>query len=160
MNQITYAVKHKDKDVVTQSRSGGIFTAVSDIVLLNNGIVYGCILDEQLHVIHIRAVSQKDRDFMRGSKYVQSKLGNTYKNVKKDLNGNKVVLFTGTSCQVAGLKAFLGKEYNNLLCIDIVCHGVPSPKLFEEYVKWNGTVKSIDFRNYDNQMIPIAITKK
>lgn len=149
---IVYAVKHKNESVIAASRSGGIFTAISDWVLAKNGILYGCVLDESFHAIHIRTESAQDRNRMRGSKYIQSKLGDTYKNVKQDLIDGKLVLFTGTSCQVAGLKQYLEKEYENLICIDIVCHGVPSPKAWKAYLKWQeeknkSKIKAVDFRN-------------
>lgn len=147
-----YAVQHKSETVRAASRSGGIFTAVSDWVFTQNGIVYGCVLDKSLRAVHTRAICAEERDNMRGSKYIQSKLGDTYKNVKKDLMDGRLVLFTGTSCQVAGLKRYLGKEYENLLCVDIVCHGVPSPKVWGEYLHWQeekNTAKVVkaDFRN-------------
>lgn len=147
-----YAVLHKSEVVRAASRSGGIFTAVSDWILKQNGVVYGCVLDESFRAVHIRAVCAKDRDRMRGSKYIQSKLGDTCKNVRKDLTNGRIVLFTGTSCQVAGLKQYLGKEYENLLCVDIVCHGVPSPKVWDEYLHWQeekntARVLKVDFRN-------------
>lgn len=147
-----YAVQHKSETVRAASKSGGIFTAVSDWILTQNGIVYGCALHERFRAVHIRALNAEDRDRMRGSKYIQSKLGDTYENVKNDLIDGRVVLFTGTSCQVAGLKQYLGKEYENLLCVDIVCHGVPSPKVWDEYLRWqeekNKTkVMKVDFRN-------------
>lgn len=149
---IVYAVKHKNESVIAASRSGGIFTAISDWLLAKNGIVYGCVLDESFHAVHIRTESAQDRNRMRGSKYIQSKLGDTYKNVKQDLIDGKLVLFTGTSCQVAGLKQYLEKEYENLLCVDIVCHGVPSPKVWKAYLKWQeeknkSKIKAVDFRN-------------
>ena len=89
---------------------------------------------------------------MRGSKYIRSNLGDTFCNVKKDLIAGVNVLFSGTSCQVDGLKKFLGKDYDNLICIDIVCHGVPSPMVWEEYLKWQekrkkSKVKTVDFQN-------------
>lgn len=147
-----YAVQHKSESVRAASRSGGIFTAVSDWILTKNGVVYGCVLDESLRAVHIRAVCAEDRNRMRGSKYIQSKLGDTYKNVWKDLTNGRIVLFTGTSCQVAGLRQYLGKEYENLLCVDIVCHGVPSSKVWGEYLRWQekknkSKVKTVDFRN-------------
>lgn len=147
-----YAVQHKSETVRAASRSGGIFTAVSDWVIKQDGAVYGCVLDESFRAVHIRAVCAEDRDRMRGSKYTQSKLGDTYKNVRKDLINRRIVLFTGTSCQVAGLKQYLGKEYENLLCVDIVCHGVPSPKVWGEYLHWQeeknmSKVLKVDFRN-------------
>ena len=94
----------------------------------------------------------EDRNRMRGSKYIQSKLGDTFKSVKTDLDAKKSVLFSGTSCQVAGLKKYIGKEYDNLFCVDIVCHGVPSKKIWEAYLRWqeqkmHSKVASVDFRN-------------
>ena len=117
-----YAVKHKDEATRVASRSGGIFTALSDQVLSNGGVVYGCVLTDKFDAVHIRADNEKDRNRMRGSKYIQSKLGDTFKSVKADLDAQNSVLFSGTSCQVAGLKKYLGKEYDNLFCVDIVCH--------------------------------------
>lgn len=147
-----YAVQHKSEHVRAASRSGGIFTAVTDWVFTQNGVVYGCVLDENFRAVHIRTECEEDRDRMRGSKYIQSKLGDTYKNVRKDLINRRIVLFTGTSCQVAGLKQYLGKEYENLICVDIVCHGVPSPKVWDAYLRWQekknkSKVKTADFRN-------------
>lgn len=147
-----YAVQHRNDSVRAESRSGGIFTALSDYILENEGVIYGCVLDENFNAIHIRADEIENRNRMRGSKYIQSKLGDTYKNVKNDLIAGRNVLFSGTSCQVAGLKQYLGKEYENLLCVDIVCHGVPSPKVWKAYLKWQesktgATVIAVDFRN-------------
>lgn len=150
-----YAVKHKDADTIAVSRSGGIFTALSDWILARDGVVYGCVLDEDFYAIHIRVEKHEDRNRMRGSKYIQSKLGDSYKNVKCDLRDGRFVLFSGTSCQVAGLKQYLGKEYDNLFCVDIVCHGVPSPKVWKEYLNWQekknkSKVVEVDFRNKRN----------
>jgi len=147
-----YAVKHKDENVRIASRSGGIFTALSDIVLKENGVVYGCVLTNEFQAVHIRAEDVQTRDLMRGSKYVQSKLGDTYNRVKDDLIKGRKVLFSGTSCQVAGLLSYLGKEYVNLLCVDIVCHGVPSPMVWREYLCWqerknHSRIIAVDFRN-------------
>ena len=134
----TYAVKHIDSNVVEASRSGGIFTAISDYILENNGVVYGCVLTEDLKVIHARAENSLVRDKMRGSKYVQSHLGSIFKDVKNDLNMNKKVLFSGTSCQIKGLRNFLnGTNDKNLICVDIVCHGVPSPLIWKKYIEWH-----------------------
>ena len=147
-----YAVQHKDEEIRAKSRSGGIFTALSDEVLEHRGVVYGCVLNEDFKAVHVRAEDKKDRDQMRSSKYIQSKMGDVFKNIKMDLESGREVLFSGTSCQVAGLKGFLGRDYKNLLCVDIVCHGVPSPKVWEQYLTWqekkNGLkVQSVDFRN-------------
>lgn len=148
----SYAVKHKNIEILSNSRSGGFFTAISDYVLNKNGVVYGCIIDDSLNIKHIRASNVEMRDLMRGSKYVQSDMGSKLLDVKKDLDNNLLVLFTGTSCQIAGLRSFLQKEYKNLICLDIVCHGVPSKKVFDDYViyieqKYQGKVISVDFRN-------------
>mgnify|MGYP000441224123 CR=1 FL=1 len=105
-----YAVKHKDEMTRAASRSGGIFTALSDQVLSNGGVVYGCVLTEEFDAVHIRTDNAEDRNRMRGSKYIQSKLGDTFKSVKTDLDAKKSVLFSGTSCQVAGLKNTLEKS--------------------------------------------------
>ena len=108
-----YAVKHKDEATRAASRSGGIFTALSEQVLSNDGVIYGCALTDNFNAVHIRTDNAKGRNRMRGSKYIQSKLGDTFKNVKADLDARRSVLFSGTSCQVAGLKKYLGKEYDN-----------------------------------------------
>lgn len=147
-----YAVKHRDEEIRAASRSGGIFSALSDDVLEIGGVVYGCILTEDFLAVHVRAETKEMRDKMRGSKYIQSKLGEIYKDVKVELEEGKEVLFSGTSCQVAGLKGFLRKEYRNLFCVDIVCHGVPSPYVWRQYLKWQenktgSKVKEVVFRN-------------
>ena len=147
-----YAVKHKSEETRAASRSGGIFTALSDEVLAKGGVVYGCVLSKDFEAVHARAVDCETRNKMRGSKYIQSKIGDTFRNVKGDLDAGREVIFSGTSCQVAGLKQFLGKDYENLLCIDIVCHGVPSPKVWKAYLEWqerknNSLIQSVDFRN-------------
>ncbi len=141
-----YAVKHKDAEVISKSRSGGIFTALSDL-FIGDGVVYGCVLNESFEAVHIGATEIKERDRMRGSKYVQSNIGDSFREIKEWLDNNKKVLFTGTSCQVAGLRGFLGKDYYNLLCVDIVCHGVPSPKVWKRYISTYKGVIDVDFRN-------------
>lgn len=115
-------------------------------------MVYGCVLTDEFDAVHIRTDNEEDRNRMRGSKYIQSKLGDTFKSVKTDLDAKRSVLFSGTSCQVAGLKKYIGKEYDNLFCVDIVCHGVPSKKIWEAYLRWqeqkmHSKVASVDFRN-------------
>lgn len=147
-----YAVKNKNEETRLRSRSGGIFSALSDWVLEQGGSVYGCVLDDDLQPIHIKAETKDQRDRMRGSKYVQSNMLDSYRNAKADLQEGKQVLFSGTACQIAGLKGFLGKTYDNLYCVDIVCHGVPSVKLYKAYIQWieNRTgrrITNIDFRN-------------
>lgn len=146
-----YAVKHKDEQIRADSRSGGIFTAISD-QFLNGGVVYGCVLDDKFDAYHMRTEERTGRDKMRGSKYIQSHMRDCFKEVKKDLDAGKHVLFSGTSCQVAGLYLFLQKEYTNLLCTDIVCHGVPSKKVWHEYLDWISKGKEIVNVNFRNKV--------
>jgi coenzyme F420-reducing hydrogenase beta subunit len=134
-NTQVFAVKHIDDKVRIQSSSGGAFTAISDYVLKNNGVVYGASYDEQMVVRHVKVDSFEGRDSMRGSKYVQSNLGKVFKDIQSDLHMDLWVLFSGTPCQVAGLRKYLGKPYDNLITVDLVCHGVPSPKIFGDYIQ-------------------------
>lgn len=150
-----YALKHKDLSVIKQSRSAGAFTALTDYVIANGGVVYGVVLDADMTVRHHRAENIEQRNRFRESKYVQSNLTGIFKAVLNDLKNGKNVLFSGTGCQCDGLRAFLALkkiETSNLLLVDIVCHGVPSPKIFSEYIKWNekkynSTVIEFKFRD-------------
>lgn len=149
---LVYAVKHNNNDVRMNSRSGGIFTSISDYFLDENGVVYGCVLDSDFRAVHVRATTPEERNQMRGSKYIQSSMGEMFKLVRKDLDEGRKVLFSGTSCQIAGLQRFIGKDESKLFCVDIVCHGVPSPKVFHAYLKWQekkakSKCVGIDFRN-------------
>ena len=132
----SYALKHVDKNILENSTSGGFFTAVSDYYLENDGVVYGAILDDNLVCRHVRADNIDERNKMRGSKYVESDLANNFSMIKEDLTQNKKVLFVGTPCQTNGLKNYLKGKDDNLLCIDLICHGVPSPLVFSEHIKY------------------------
>ena len=147
----TFACKSLNKDIKLKSSSGGIFTLLANNVLNNNGVVFGASFNEKFGVEHIMIDNTNDLPKLRGSKYVQSVMGNTYANTKNQLNAGKQVLFSGTACQIAGLKAYLGKEHDNLLCVDVVCHGTPSPKVFSSYLtslsKKRGKLKAISFRD-------------
>lgn len=134
-----YAAKHKDKKVIAKSRSGGLFTALSDVVLDNGGCVYGAALDGDFVTRHHRAASRQERDAFRKSKYVQSEMGNAYESVKADLKAEKHVFFSGTACQCRGLKAYLdisGIDMSGLILCDIICAGVPSPGIVADYLAW------------------------
>ena len=152
----TYIVKQKDIKSRMKSRSGGIFAAVSDKVLESGGVVYGCALDESFNAYHRRAVTKEERDLFRGSKYVQSDMKDAMKQAVVDLKEGKFVLFSGTPCQISGMKAICPKDLQeNLLCMDIVCHGVPSPAVwnsYKEYMqkKYHGKITGVDFRNKRN----------
>lgn len=133
-----WAVKHKKKEVIQCSTSGGAFTAISDYVLRNSGVVYGAILDDDFDVKHSRAVSESERNAFRGSKYVQSDLEDIFASVKQDLEKGRMVLFTGTPCQCSGLKSFLQnakQSTERLILCDIVCHGTPSPLLWRKHIE-------------------------
>ena len=149
-----YAFKHKCEDIRKASMSGVAFTAFSDEILKNGGVVYGCTLNDIFTAVHIRAETNTDRNLMRGSKYVQSCMGDIFKKVKIDLESGKNVLFSGTACQIDGLKGYLRKDYKNLILLDIVCFGVPSPIVWRKYLdycsKKYGKIKIAIFRDKAN----------
>lgn len=130
-----YVARHRSRTVLEQSTSGGAFTAVSDAVLQQGGVVYGADYDETFCVVHKRAETAAQRDRMRISKYVQSDLGEIFVQVKADLQSGRKVLFTGTPCQAAGLKSFLqGSPLQQQLYVcDLICHSIPSPYIWEAY---------------------------
>jgi len=147
-----YAVKNVSDEVRKNSASGGVFTALSDHILNCNGVVYGVVFGDDLRVEHVRATTKEERDAMLGSKYVQSYLGDIFLKVEKDLKDDKLTLFSGTPCQIAGLNAYLGRNYSNLLLCDIVCHGVGSTSVFRDYISYieqknHSKVEKICFRD-------------
>lgn len=154
-NVLAYAVKHKNMGVRMASRSGGIFTALSDYVLEQGGIIYGCSLNEKFLAVHKRAQNKLERDSFRESKYIQSDLNGIFQNVCEDLKASKYVLFSGTSCQTEGLKKYLQVlkcDISKLVLVDIVCHGVPSPKVWSDYLQYvnemhPGKIEKVSFRN-------------
>lgn len=129
----TFVAIHPDEKILRHSSSGGVFTALSEIILRNGGIVFGAGFDKNWHVFHTAARTLDELENLRGSKYVQSQIGDVYRQVKAALQTSKV-LFSGTPCQCAGLKHFLGGDHENLLTVDILCHGVPSPAVWEYYI--------------------------
>ena len=148
-----YGARHKDIDEVMKSRSGAAFVAISDYILERGGVVYGVGYKEHFHVAHKRATTKEERDEFRGSKYVQSDLTGIFKQVKEDLKNGLTVLFSGTGCQCAGLNAYIGKKLReNLILVDIVCHSVPGPHLWRDYLNWLeqkhcSSIVSFNFRN-------------
>lgn len=133
---VAYAAYSRDEAMRAESSSGGIFSELARPVLAKGGAVFGSAYNEQFDVVHICAEDETTLASLRGAKYAQSDLGNTFSQVKHRLETGQDVLFSGTSCQVAGLQSFLGKPYDNLLCIDFVCHGVPSPMAWKQYVQY------------------------
>lgn len=147
----TYSLVHRDSEIREKSSSGGAFSAIVDAFCEKNCIIFGAGFDENLVVRHSYVTEIEELTKFRKSKYVQSDMGNCYREAQEFLNQGKEVLFSGTPCQIAGLKSFLNKDYDKLLCIDISCHGVPSPKLFEIYknyleIRYKSSMIAMDFR--------------
>lgn len=134
--QAVYAVRAIDGELVRTSSSGGLFSVFANYVLVRGGIIYGVALDELGRVAHREIADSSSLGTLRGSKYVQSDVGLSYRDVKAYLEKGREVLFTGTPCQVAALRKFLGKDYAGLFCVDVVCHGVPSPMAWSRYLDW------------------------
>ena len=134
---LAYAARHKDMREVETSRSGAAFIAISDWILNQGGVVYGAGYADHFRVVHKRATTRKERDEFKGSKYVQSDLNTVFRQVKKDLKDGLLVLFSGTPCQTSGLSSYIGKRLReNLYLVDIVCHGVPGPNLWRDYLAY------------------------
>jgi coenzyme F420-reducing hydrogenase beta subunit len=150
-----YAVRHKNIAEIEKSRSGAMFVAITDYIIDKGGIVYGAGYKGHFVVTHKRATSKEERDEFRGSKYVQSDLSNTFKKVRKDLKDGYLVCFSGTPCQTSGLRSYLETsrtDSKNLITIDIVCHGVPSPYIWRDYLVWTekrhkGIADTVSFRD-------------
>lgn len=148
-----FIVKNKDESIRTLSRSGGMFTALTDVIIDEGGIVYGARIDEQMNVVHDRAITRKQRNDFCGSKYVMSDLKRCIPQIKNDLLNGNVVLFSGTPCQVSAIKnIYESINKGTLICVDIICHGAPHEicwTKYKEYLerKYNGRIQSFDFRN-------------
>lgn len=146
-----YAAKNRDDAVRANSSSGGLFALLAQQILSQNGVVYGAAFDESFRLVHQR--TQTDFAPMQTSKYVQSRIGEAFLHVEQDLDDKKPVLFTGTPCQVAGLHNYLKQkriDTENLYLVDLICHGVPSPLVWEKYLQSisdGKTVTSVNFRD-------------
>lgn len=148
-----YAVRHKRMSEIETSRSGAMFIALSDYILGQGGVIYGAGYKEHFVVSHKRATTKVERNEFKGSKYVQSDLDDIFTQVKEDLRDGLQVLFSGTPCQTAALHKVVPTKYRNkLLLVDIVCHGVPAPKvwyMYLEYIKnkYSKTIEKVNFRD-------------
>ena len=160
-----YAAYSKDIMLRTESSSGGIFSLLAEQILQQAGVIYGVAMHQDCQYAEYARIDKgEELTKLRGSKYIQARLGNTYNKVKNDLDAGLIVLFTGTGCQVNGLKRFLGKEYENLYCVDVICHGVPSPKLWREYVRYveseaNAKLINVNFRCKDDSWTNYGIKR-
>lgn len=154
-----YAAVNPDEEIRKDSSSGGVFWMLVKQTIEEGGVVFGAAFDDERMVFHSSAETIEDARKFRGSKYVQSRVDRCYKEVHDYLKQGRKVLFSGTACHIAALKSYLRKEYNNLITVDVVCHGVPSPSIWKEYLKKIGNNKRITFisfrdktsgwRNYD-----------
>lgn len=147
-----YAAVARNMPMLKKSTSGGIFGVMSLAVLNQGGVVYGCAWGDNFKAEHIRITAVDDLYLIQQSKYLQSDTANTFVQVKNDLLNNIMVLYSGTACQIAGLRKFLKQEYDNLLTVEVACHGVPSPGLFRKYIDWiekntGKKVSDYQFRN-------------
>ena len=148
-----YMCSAKNRTLESKSASGGFCAALAYYFLNNlNGAVFGCVMSEDFSVFHTEIKTVDEIALIQGSKYIQSDTGNTFADVKKYLINKRAVLYTGTPCQIAALKSFLGKPYENLYTVDIICHGVPSNAAFKKYIEYlesknNQKVKAYSFRN-------------
>lgn len=146
------AVKNRDDAVRMSSSSGGVFSVLAEHILQENGVVYGAALDQNCVVRHMEIQESAQLGILRGAKYSQSIIGSTYQQAKNQLDNGRKVLFSGTPCQIAGLYAYLQKPYENLICIDIICHGVPSPLVWDKYlheISTSGLPEHLNFRSKD-----------
>ena len=145
-----YLLQHKNETVLMESTSGGAFSVIAEYVLRKQGIVYGAAFNKDFKVVHEGLEKREDIYRFRNSKYVQSDINTTFREVKSNLNQGRIVCYSGTPCQINALKKYLGKEYENLITVDVVCRAVPSPGIWKSYVEWlsnKGHISSIRFRD-------------
>lgn len=156
-NQIILGIKHKKEAIRVKSASGGMFFGIASYVIANNGVVYGAYFDDDWEKVrHGRAERIEDVEKFMTSKYVQSDIGNVYEKVKVDLLLHRKVLFTGTPCQIAGVNSYISKQMkripDELITCDLICHGVPSPSVYKDYIlylkeKYSNSISEINFRD-------------
>ena len=145
-----YAAINRNESIRAKSSSGGVFYALARWTIEHSGVVFGARFNEQWEVVHDYADTIKGIEPFMGSKYVQSCIGDSYKEAKRFLEEGKWVLFSGTPCQLGGLRSYLGKDYERLIQVDLICHGVPSPVVWRAYLKnyvTQGDIVSISFRD-------------
>lgn len=147
-----YGMKALDNQIVENSSSGGVFSLLAGKFIETGGVVYGAAMtDDMRGARHIRISTAEELSLLRGSKYLQSEMKDCYRQIKEDLNRGKKVLFSGVPCQIDGLKLYLNNSYENLICVEVICHGVPSPLLWKKYVenletRFGAKISSVNFR--------------
>ena len=135
---VAYAAVHKDDAIRLESTSGGVFSLLCQWVFDHGGIVFGAAYADDFSVAHGCVEKASDLSKLRTAKYAQSAIGDSYRQAKTFLEQGRYVLFSGTPCQIGGLRTFLGKDYGRLLTVDLICHGVPSPAVWEHYIQYRG----------------------
>lgn len=148
-----YAAINKNELIRMKSSSGGVFYSLAKWTIAHGGVVFGARFDEQWEVRHDYAETLEGIESFMGSKYIQSVIGESLRQAKHFLEDGRWVLFSGTPCQLGGLRAFLGKEYEQLIQVDLICHGVPSPKVWRSYLKdyfYSSVIQSISFRDKES----------
>ena len=149
-----YVTRHQNETILNESNSGGFFSALASYIIEHKGTVFGVGFDSAFRVHHMPVSNDNKEDIfrLRGSKYVQSDLSGIFEEIKRRILNEELVCFSGTPCQVAGLRSYLGSDHDNLICVDLVCHGVASPKYFEKYIeymkkKYKSEIREVRFRN-------------
>lgn len=151
--QVGYVIQSKDKKVLEESTSGGAFTAIAEYVIHKHGVVYGAALNDNFEVFHMYVEDEAELGRFRNSKYVQSTIDpEIYRTIKRFLKEGRLVLFSGTPCQIEGLLHAVGDSYANLITVDILCHSVPSPLVYRKYLDYlkntlNSDIATIRFRD-------------
>lgn len=158
-----YGAINKDINILKKSSSGGVFTEIAKYILNNNGIVFGVIYDENINAVHSYIEKEEDLIKMQGSKYVESDTNISFELAKKFLKQGKLVLFSGTPCQIGGLNAYLKQDYENLITCDFICLGVPTPRIFDAYKNHferinNYKITNVEFRNKKNGWVHFNMT--
>lgn len=163
---LSFACKSNDESLIEKSSSGGFFTVLAEYVLNRGGVVFGAKFDDKWEVKYDYIENREGLEKFRGSKYVQGKVGESYKAVKNFLRAGRLVLFTGTPCHVSGLNHFLQHSYENLITLDFVCHSIPSPMVWRDYLnclQTEGRIAHVTFRDksfgWDNYGIRVDIFK-
>lgn len=142
-----FAAVNNNFEIRMQSSSGGIFTLLAEQTIKKGGVVFGVCFDEKWKVVHQHTETLEGLSCFRGSKYVQSDMGTSLQDAKRFLDQGREVLFSGTPCQIAGLKNYLRKSYPTLLTVEVACHGVPSPKVWKSYLSGKRNIRCINFRS-------------
>mgnify|MGYP005802589035 FL=1 len=146
INTTGYAMKSRNESDRRKSTSGGVFSLLAEYVIEEGGIVYGAAYAPDFSVHHIAITKRQELSLLQGAKYTQSVIGSCFSKIKLQLHSECLVLFSGTPCQCAGLKSFLGKEYRNLITLDIICHGVPAPKVWQAYIDYRSNKENNGIR--------------